>query len=72
MGSLPCCSAVSPQTEHTCGSWFRKLSMESWERHPQSNRGKYGENKLINNTYPMSGANTEGYENILKHNVGLE
>jgi len=75
MGSLPASSAVSPQMQPTHEFWFRKLSTEWWERHPQANWGIYGEKKLMNNTYPASGANAEGRNTIAKdgaNNVGLQ
>jgi hypothetical protein len=72
MGSLPSSSAVSPQMEPKRGFWFGKLSTEWRERDPQANMGKYGEKKLMNNTYPASGANAKGSNDIPRDKVGLE
>jgi hypothetical protein len=75
MGCLPSSSVVSPQMESKCGFWFGKLSTEWWERHPQANTCKYGEKKLMKNTFPASGANAKGRNDIPKdgaNNLGLE
>jgi len=55
-----------------CVFLLGKLSMEWWERHPQSNISKYGEKRLMNNTYPARGANAEGSNYISRDNFGLE
>jgi len=75
MGSLPSSSAVSPQMEAKRGFWFGKLSTEWWERPPLANMGKYGEKQLMKDTYPASGANAEGSNDVPRdgaNNFGLE
>jgi len=54
------------------GFWFAMLSMEWWESHPPANMGKYGEKKVMNNSYPASGVNAQGSNNIPTDNVRLE
>jgi hypothetical protein len=58
--------------EPKCVFWFGKLSTEWWERHPQAIMCKYGEKKLMNNTYPASGANAKGSNDIPRDNIRLE
>jgi hypothetical protein len=75
LGSLPSSSAVSPQMEPKHRFWFRKLSTEWRESQPQANTSKYGEKNLMKNTYPASGANAEGSNDMPwdgANNVRLE
>ena len=75
MGSLPSSSVVSPQMEPKSGFWFGMLRTGWWERHPQADMGKYGEEKLMKQSYPASGTTAIGSNNIpnnVANNVGLE
>jgi len=63
IGSLPASYVITLQIQPICGFWCRKEGRNWWDRPPQTKMGKYGQKKLITNTYPASRANTNGSNN---------